>query len=113
MLALLPMSAQGHSRRFDRPPITSGLPAHNGLKSEIEPCPFCARGGSRGILRVRRAMDHQLLDKRKPDPERRTAVIPIFCRYEPIVRLDDGARDGQPHAHAFGLAGEKRLEDLF
>ena len=59
------------------------------------------------------AMDHQLLDKRKPDPERRAAVIPIFCRYLPIVRLDNGARDGQPHAHAFRLAGEKRFEDLF
>jgi hypothetical protein len=30
-----------------------------------------------------------------------------------MVRLDNGARDGQPHAHAFRLAGEKRLEDLF
>ena len=62
---------------------------------------------------MRYAVDHQLLDKRKPDPERRAAVIPIFCPYQPIVRLDNGARDGQPHAHAFGLAGEKRLEDLF
>ena len=58
-------------------------------------------------------MDHQLSDKRKLDPERRAAVIPIFCRYQPMVRLDDGARDGQPHAHAFGLAGEERFEDLF
>jgi hypothetical protein len=39
-------------------------------------------------------MDHQLLDKRKPDPKRRAAVIPIFCRYQPVVRLDNGARDG-------------------
>jgi hypothetical protein len=49
--------------------------------------------------------------KREPDPERRAAVIPIFRPYQPVVRLDNGARDGQPHAHAFRLAGEKRLED--
>jgi len=49
--------------------------------------------------------------QRKPNPERRAAVIPIFGRYDPIVRLDNGARDGQPHAHTFGLAGEKRFED--
>ena len=65
-----------------------------------------------GLLRMARAIDHQLSDKRKPDPERRAAVIPVFCPYLPIVRLDNGARDGQPHAHAFGLAGEERLEDL-
>ena len=46
-------------------------------------------------------------------PERRAAVIPIFCRYLPFVRLDNGARDGQSHAHAFRLGGEERLEDLF
>ena len=50
---------------------------------------------------------------RKPDPERRAAVISIFCPYQPVVRLDNGARDGQPHAHAFRLAGEERFEDLF
>ena len=59
------------------------------------------------------SVDHQLLDKRKFDPKRRAAMVPIFCRYLPIVRLDNGARDGQPHAHAFRLAGEKRFEDLF
>ena len=31
-------------------------------------------------------MDHQLLDKRKPDPKRRAAVIPISCRYQPSAR---------------------------
>src|SRR5260370_9321313 len=55
----------------------------------------------------------KLLDKRKPDPERRAAVNLISCRYEPVVRFNHGARDGQPHAHAFRLAGEKRFEDLF
>ena len=65
-----------------------------------------------GLLRRGRAM-HQLSDKRKPDPERRAAVIPIFCRYQPMVRLDNGARDGQPHTHAFGLAGKERIEDFF
>jgi hypothetical protein len=59
------------------------------------------------------ATDHQLSDKRKPDPERRAAVIPIFCPYQPVVRLDNGTRDGEPHPHAFRLAGEKRFEDLF
>ena len=54
-----------------------------------------------------------LSDKRKSDPERRAAAIPIFLPYLPIVRLDNGARDGQPHAHAFRLGGEKRFEDLF
>ena len=58
-------------------------------------------------------MDHQLLDKRKFDPKRRTAVIPIFCPYLPIVRLDNSVCDGQPHAHAFSLAGVERLEDPF
>ena len=58
------------------------------------------------------AMDHQLLDERKPDPERRTTVIPIFGRYLPMVRLDNGACDGQPHTHAFRFAGEKWFEDL-
>src|SRR6478609_477826 len=28
------------------------------------------------------------------------------------MRLDNGARDGQPHAHTFRLAGEERFEDL-
>ena len=40
-------------------------------------------------------------------------MIPIFCPYQPIVRLDNSARDGQPHAHAFGLAGENGFKDLF
>ena len=61
---------------------------------------------------MRHAVDHQLLDKWKLDPERRTAVIPIVYRYQPMVRLDNGARDGQTHAHTCRLAGEKRLEDL-
>ena len=29
-----------------------------------------------------------------------------------MVRLDNGARNGQSHAHALGLAGEKRFEDF-
>ena len=57
--------------------------------------------------------NHQLFVKRKFDPNRRATVIPIFCRYQAMVRLDNGARDEQPHAHAFRLAGEKRFEDLF
>jgi hypothetical protein len=65
------------------------------------------------MLRMRHAMDHQLLDKRKSDPERRAAVISIFCRYQPMMRLDNGARDGQPHAHAFRLGGKERIEDFF
>ncbi len=56
---------------------------------------------------------HQLSDKRKLDPERCAAVIPIFGPYQPMVCFDDGARDGQPHTHAFGLAGKKRIEDFF
>jgi len=51
--------------------------------------------------------------KRKLDPKRCATPIPIFPRYLPIMRFDDGSRDGQPHAHAFRLAGEKRFEDLF
>ena len=39
--------------------------------------------------------------KRKLDPERRAAMIAISCRYQPMVRFDNGARDGQPHAHAW------------
>ena len=54
-----------------------------------------------------------LSDERKSDPEQCAAATPIFRRYLPIVCLDNGARDGQPHAHAFGLGGEKRFEDLF
>src|SRR5258705_9916162 len=64
------------------------------------------------LLLMGPAMDHQLSDKRKPDPERRAAVIPIFCPYQPVVRLDNGARDGEPHPHAFRLAGEKQFEYL-
>jgi hypothetical protein len=30
-----------------------------------------------------------------------------------MVRFDNGARDGQSHAHAFRFAGVERLEDLF
>ena len=89
------------------------FPPDSKPNADIAPLPKCAITGSRVILRMGRAMDHQLLDKRKPDPERRAAVIPIFCPYQPVVRLDNGARDGQPHAHAFRLAGEKRFEDLF
>jgi hypothetical protein len=61
---------------------------------------------------VDRAIDHQLLDKRKFDPKRRATVISISRRYLPIVRLDNGTRDGQPHTHAFRLAGEKRFENF-
>jgi hypothetical protein len=50
--------------------------------------------------------------KRKPDPKRRAAVNLISYRYEPMVRFNNGARDGQSHAHAFGLAGEERFKDL-
>jgi hypothetical protein len=56
---------------------------------------------------------HLLLVKRKPNPKRRAAVISIFFPYQPVVRLDNGARDGQSHAHAFRLAGKKRFEDRF
>ena len=38
-------------------------------------------------------------------------MIPISGRYQPMVRLDNGAGDGQSHAHAFRLAGVERLED--
>jgi hypothetical protein len=41
------------------------------------------------------------------------AVIPILGPYLPLVRLDNGARDRQPHAYAFGLAGEEWFKDLF
>ena len=58
-------------------------------------------------------MDHRLPDNRKPDPERHAAVIPISCPDLPMVGFDNGARDGQPHAHALRLAGEERIEDLF
>ena len=51
--------------------------------------------------------------KWKPHPKRRAAVIPIFGPYQPIVRLNNGARDGQPHTHALRLAGEERFEDCF
>jgi hypothetical protein len=57
--------------------------------------------------------DHQLLDKRKPDPKRRAAVITIFCPYQSLVRLDNGARDGQTHTHASRLVGVKRFKDRF
>ena len=50
---------------------------------------------------------------RKPDPKRRAAVNPIFGPYLPMVPIDNGARDGQAHAHPLSLAGEKWFEDLF
>jgi hypothetical protein len=75
-------------------------------------CPFGANSGSR-VCFVWVATDHQLSDKRKPDPERRAAVIPIIRPYQPMVRLDNRARDGQPHPHPSRLAGKKRFEDLF
>jgi hypothetical protein len=67
--------------------------------------PFGAITGSRATLRCVMPMDYQLMDKRKLDPKRRAAVITIFCPYQPVVRLYNGARDGQSHAHAFRLAG--------
>jgi hypothetical protein len=76
-------------------------------------CPFRAKLGSRVYFVWGRALDHQLSDKGKPDPKRRAAVVPIFRRYLPMVRLDNGARDGQPHAHAFRLAGVKWFKDRF
>ena len=60
----------------------------------------CVGRANKSRLRCAR----QLSDKRKFDPERRPAVIPIFGPYQSIVRFDNGARDGQPHAHAFRLA---------
>ena len=54
----------------------------------------------------------RMSDKRKFDPKRRATVIPIFCRYHTVVRFNNGARDGQPHAHTLDLTGEKRFEDL-
>ena len=62
---------------------------------------------------MRHAINHQLLNERKPDPERRAAVVPIFADILTVVRLDNGSCDGQSHAHAFRLAGEKRLETSF
>jgi hypothetical protein len=58
-------------------------------------------------------VDHQLSDERKFEPERRPAVITIFCPYLPVVRFHNGARDGQPHPHPVRLAGEERFEDFF
>ena len=65
------------------------------------------------LLRMARAMDKQLLDKRKPDPERGAAIIPVFCPDLPVVRLDNGARDGKSHAHPFRFGGEEWFEDRF
>jgi len=53
-------------------------------------------------------LDGRLRDKRKTDPKCRTAVIPILRRYHTLVRLDNGARDGKPHPHAFRLAVKKK-----
>jgi hypothetical protein len=50
---------------------------------------------------------------RKLDPKRGTAVITIFCPYPSLVRLDNGARDGQTHSHASRLVGVKRFKDRF
>jgi hypothetical protein len=105
-------SHMGRSRHFDDAPITSALPRQADILEVCRHVKKCQERKSR-LLLMGPAMDHQLSDKRKPDPERRAAVIPIFCRYQPMVRLDNGARDGQPHPHAFRLAGEKRFEDLF
>jgi hypothetical protein len=46
--------------------------------------------------------------KRKSDPEQCAAGL-FFRPQLPLVHFHNGSRDGQPHAHAFGLAGEKRF----
>ena len=63
------------------------------------------------LLYTRNAIRRELLE-RKPHPEHRAAVIPIFCPYLPVMRFHQGARDGQPHAHPLRFAGEERFEDL-
>ena len=73
---------------------------------------WAARAPGESRFDAREAIDHHLSDERKSDPERRAAAIPIFHTYRPFMRFDDGVRDGQPHAHALGLGGEKRFEDL-
>ena len=72
------------------------------------------RAGRSAISRlVRRCRWSTTLHQRKPDLEGRAAVIPIFRRYQPMVRLDNGARDGQSHAHTFGLASENGSKTSF
>ena len=72
----------------------------------------CRQPGFRLLPSCYRAFADPVVGYGKFDPKRRAAVDPISCRYRPVVRLDNGARDGQSHAHAFRLAGEKRFEDL-
>src|ERR1700680_4126370 len=68
----------------------------------------CRAAAQSGLARRRRWSG--ILIERHPDPDRRAAVVPIFCPYLPVVRVDNGARDRQSHPHAVGLAGEKRFE---
>jgi hypothetical protein len=107
------LHSQGQKRRFDRAPFTSGLPQQTDILRVPRQVSKVPTAEVQVYFVWGRAPDHQLLDKRKPDPERRAAVNLISCRYEPMVRFNNGARDGKPHAHAFRLAGEKRFEDLF
>src|SRR4051794_33046627 len=74
-------------------------------------------GGSRKHARprndcVRYGDSAHALLKGQPDPERRAAAASFLGPDLSLVRFDDGARDRQPHAHAFGLAGEERLKNI-
>ena len=64
----------------------------------------CVGRANKSRLRCAR----QLSDKRKFDPERRPAVIPIFGPYQSIVRFDNGARDGQPMPMPSALPGSRQ-----
>src|SRR3984957_21030869 len=92
------------------PRFASTQPNHGSRPVSTDFCNKIGQNRKSGLLRTGREMDRQLLDKRKPLPERRPAVITIFCPHQSVMRLDNGARDGQSHAHALGLAGEKRFE---
>src|SRR6516165_4966837 len=39
-------------------------------------------------------------------------MSPVFCPDAAPMSFDDGARDGQPHAHALALGCEEGLEEM-
>ena len=41
-----------------------------------------------------------------------SAIVHVLCLKPPTVGLNDRAGNGQAHAHALRLGGEKRIEDV-
>src|ERR1700730_1450522 len=113
------MSEVGQSRRFDAPPVTSGLPRSTDIVGPVRLVRFVPEAAiSRRLISrcIKRGIDLITIcpvSWRQRELKQSTLWL-AFARPQPsAVLFDDGAADGQAHAHGAGFCREEwRLSAL-